>query len=57
MFGRGGGHSLLWDAVCAACMALSFVIDMNLRGGNNYYNWYASIPDTLTVSAVTLGGY
>ena len=38
MFGRGGGHSLLWDAVCAACMALSFVIDMNLRGGNNYYN-------------------
>ena len=57
MFGRGGGHSLLWDAVCAACMALSLVIDMNLRGGNNYYNWYASIPDTLTVSAVTIGGY
>ena len=55
--GSGSGHGPLWDAVCAACMALSFVIDMNLRGGNNYYNWYASIPDTLTVSAVTIGGY
>lgn len=55
--GRGSGHGPLWDAVCAACIALSFAIDMNLRGGNNYYNWYASIPDTLTVSAVTIGGY
>ena len=57
MFGRGGGYSLLWDAVCAACIALSLAIDMNLRSWNNYYNWYESIPDTLTVSAVTIGGY
>ena len=57
MFGRGGGHGPLWDAVCAACIALSLAIDMNLRSWNNYYNWYESIPDTLTVSAVTIGGY
>lgn len=50
MFGRGSGHGPLWDAVCAACIALSLAIDMNLRSWNNYYNWYESIPDTLTVA-------
>ena len=58
--GSGRGHGslcCLWDGVCAACVALSFAIDMNLRGGNNYYNWYASISDSLMTGAVTLGGY
>ncbi|MGN0772356.1 MAG: DUF6020 family protein [Candidatus Ventricola sp.] len=55
-----GGSSLLfclWDAVCAACLALSFAIDMNLRSWNNYYNWCASISGSLAISAVTIGGY
>lgn len=56
---EGGNRFLfcLWDAICAACMALSFAIDMNLRSGNNYYNWSASIQDSLAISAATLGGY
>lgn len=49
--------SYLWDAVCATCIALSFAIDMNLRGGNNYYNWSASMADSLVTSAVTIGAY
>lgn len=54
-----GGRLLirLWDAFCAMCIALSLIIDMNLRSRNNYYNWSASIPDSLASSTMMIGGY
>lgn len=56
---EGGSRLLfcLWDAFCAMCMALSFAIDMNLRSWNNYYNWSASMPESLVSGTVMISGY
>lgn len=44
------------DLLCAALAACALLMDMNLRSGNNYTNWWVSLPNpfltTLAASAV-----
>ena len=44
--------SLYLDIVLALCAAFALTLDMNVRSGNNYVNWSASLPDTPVVTTL-----
>lgn len=44
--------SLYLDIALALCSAFALVLDMNVRSGNNYVNWVASLPGTPVVAVL-----
>jgi len=49
---RGNPLSLYLDFALALCAAFALTLDLNLRSGNNYMNWVASLPGTPVVSVL-----
>lgn len=47
-----GTLPFLFDCALSACMAFALAMDMNVRSGNNYHNWGASMPDSMLVSVL-----
>jgi len=46
---RGNPLSLLLNIALAMCTAFALTIDLNVRSGNNYVNWAASVPESPAV--------
>lgn len=46
---RDNPLSLYLDIAMALCAAFALVLDLNVRSGNNYVNWAASMPNTPVV--------
>ncbi len=49
---RDNPLSLYLDIAMALCAAFALVLDLNVRSGNNYVNWAASLPHTPVVSVL-----
>lgn len=53
--GQRQKHLLLewiWDFMVASSIAFALGLDMDLRAIDNYSNWFASMPETMSVSVI-----
>lgn len=49
---RRSAGALLRDVLGALCVAFALTLDVNVRSGNNYHNWFASVPDTPVITVL-----